>query len=564
MPQRVTSAAGFFAALMILTLCLFPSPALADEPKKAALVPITVRAPQDLSYLAQGIQDMLVSRLASEELVIIDPAEVDLALTGVKRPLTPKTAGAVAEKIGADFVIYGTMVAMGKNYSLNWSVFKRNDPGKAVGLARTTDENGLIDTVDEMALMVREVISGRPPTSYVSQAPEGAKPAAGATDEQDQVEEKRDDEDLAVFSGSGRAADNPLATFESTSSGDGVFKIQPVSPAPMTMSVGDLNGDGSDDILILSLKMLTIFVYEDGVAKQILRIPKPMKGRMLMVSAGDVDNDGRAEIAMTNLYGQFPSAAIFRLKGSKLVKVLSKERYHLRIIKSPRGSVLVGQEALMERFYYGNFIRYAMIGNKLRKAGTVAGHRDIEFPTLVLADLDRDGSSESIGLSYEDKLTVVSPAGKVIYRSDKPFAGTNNTVQPDRQGGDEAEREYAINSGLDVADLDGDRIPEIVVSHNNESTGRIVAKMRYYHKGSVFALNWRNGTMVPAWRTPPVRQYVAAAKIIRIKDGKQVLVMAGTDPVAFSGLMNVFTGTRGYMFTAPVKVRKDKKKKKKQ
>lgn len=544
----------FIALTLLLALGLFSGPAVAEEAKRVALAPITLNAPKDLDYLVQGVRDMLVSRLASPQIRLIDQSELELALSQVGQPLTAAGAAQVAQKVKADYIIFGSITKLGNRFSLNWQVLNAKDPKKPTGLARTTSEDGLIDTVDELALMARQVVSGLPPTTLVArQAP--AQPASQAKPAAQPAKPKKP---INVFtsSGQGQADDTDAlaTTFKARQNALNIFRIKPVMPAPLAMGTGDVNGDGNEDLLVMNLDSLAIYTFGREGLQQFVRIPDPMKGRLLMVSAGDVDGDGKAEIALTALYGQLPTGAIFKLEGTKLRELDRHKLENLRIIKTPNGPTVAGQKALMDRIFFGEFIRYALIGGKLKRSGVIAGNKKVDFSTLVLADLDQDGASESIGLSYEEKITVVTSTGQVIYRSENVFGGTNNYLAPQNQGAEEAQEGHFINNGLDVTDVDGDGQMEIIAAANEDSMHRYTMQLRHYHDGAVYALGWSGSMLTPKFSTPPVPQYLAGAGVIKLKDGSKQLVMAGSDPVSFGGLLNIFEKTKGYTFSAPVNV----------
>ncbi len=552
MRRRVTCSIAVWLLVAAMLIAWRPASAEAKV-NRVALVPFSLNAPGDLAYLIQGVQDMLTSRLASAEIELVDPAEVELAAAKLKRPLTAKAAAKVAERTKADFVVFGSVTKLGPRYSLNWQVLKAAEPAKPTGIARTASEDKLIDTVDEMALLVREVISGKPPTALVARGPAASAAAPAAPSPARKKEAKKP---TNVFTQAGESSTSEdealLTTFKAQKQAVGLFNIKPISPAPLTMCVGDVDGDGSDEVLILNTESLAIYKWKNGSLLQHVRIPKPMKGRMIMISAGDVNGDGRAEIAMTALYGQLPTASLFKFDDNRLIEMDTLSRYHLRIIQSPKGPILVGQQALLDVLFFGDFIRYSLVGGKLKPSGKIMGQRHIEFPTLVLADLDGDQRAEGVGLDDEEKLTVVNAAGKVLYRSESYFGGTNNFLQPDREGGDVNETGYFINSGLSLADVDGDGQREIIAVSNEDVTRRYTMQMRHYRKGSVYALSWSGGILTPKFRTPQVPQYLAGAGVMKLEGGQKMLVMVGSEPVTFGGLLNIFNKIKGFTFTAPV------------
>ena len=533
-------------AWCLLLLCLLATPIGAQEGiTRVAVVPMGVYSAQDVSYLVLGIRDMLTSRLAAPDTVLIDLTEIEVAAADLDRPLTAASAAQLAERLGADFVIFGSLTQLGDRFSLNWQILDAADPASPTGLARTATEEELIAMVDELAGLARQVITGAPLTVLV------ARPQATPvqTEPQAQVEAEAKESPLFSASDGSGAGVGGDSVFVAASSGHELFGRMPVSPRPLGLSAGDVTGDGSDEIVVFSEKDLSIFSLAQGRPVPITRLRKPMAGRMIMASAGDIDGDGVAEIALTSVRGELPQAAVFRLDGVRLVKLASLARHHLRIVSSPEGSLLVGQAATMSNLFSGAFHRFSLTGGKLVKGGLIPGQRHLTISTLVLADLDGDGATEILGLGWTEKLTVVSATGKVLFRSGDAFGGTNNTFSSKEAPSEhDMGNYYFFNAPLIVTDLNDDGQSEVLVVHNSDTARRIIGRTRFYKKGRVTAMTWDGASLWPAWWTPQIPDYVAASVVVKTASGKgRYFVIAVTEPRGFS---HVLRKAKGYLLVA--------------
>ncbi len=513
---------------------------------RVAVTPLSVYAAQELGYLINGIRDMLVSRLASAEIQLIDPSEIEVALSGTKAPLTASTAAEAARKLEADYVIFGSITKLGDRFSLNWQILKADEPTKPTGLARTATEDQLIATVDEMAGLARRVITGQPLPVLV------ARPAPASTPTP-KVEEKKK---RSLFFKPGAGPQEAAATsalFRPQAVAHSVFDVMTISPKPVALAVADVDGDRSEDILIIGKKDLAILSLNSGKPVPLARFPSPLPGRLLMVSGGDVDGDGRAEIALTSIYGRLPRCAVFKLEGTKLVKLAELERHHLRIIPSPEGPILIGQQATLSDFFLGAFSRFVLSGGRLVPRGAVPGERYIGFSSLARADLDGDGTVESIGLGYTEKLTVVNVADYPVFVSESVFGGSNNVIMGrDLEEGQAEDRpDIRLNAPVLVSDIDGDGKVEVLVLHNEDLARRITMHISYYRKGSVYAFNWMGSALANTWRTPQIEDYCAGIGLAKVKDKDPILVMAATEPEAFD---LPFQSDSGYLLTAAATV----------
>ena len=70
MKKSITCLLPTFLTLILLTLVYAPA-SFAKKPEKVAVLPFTMNAERDLSFLREGILDMLASRLFWKDKVMV-------------------------------------------------------------------------------------------------------------------------------------------------------------------------------------------------------------------------------------------------------------------------------------------------------------------------------------------------------------------------------------------------------------------------------------------------------------------------------------------------------------
>jgi TolB-like protein len=107
----------------ILTL---PSPSIAQsrDPNKVykvAILPFMTHTQENLDYLREGINDILTSRIAVEErVVVIERSIVERALYEEKpMRLDEAAATKIGTRIGADYIVFGSITKIGEYISLD-------------------------------------------------------------------------------------------------------------------------------------------------------------------------------------------------------------------------------------------------------------------------------------------------------------------------------------------------------------------------------------------------------------------------------------------------------------
>jgi TolB-like protein len=116
--RRMGKTMGLVLALvafeaMSLVLAPMALQAAADEPK-LLMLPIVVHSAEDPDYLRSGLSDMLASRferIGALELLRSDPES--------RGTTDPDRALALARKVDADFVLYGSFTRFGRGASLD-------------------------------------------------------------------------------------------------------------------------------------------------------------------------------------------------------------------------------------------------------------------------------------------------------------------------------------------------------------------------------------------------------------------------------------------------------------
>jgi outer membrane protein insertion porin family len=86
--------------------------------KKVAVFPFTVASREALETLGDKVRQDIEERLKSDGFSLVPQPDLVKALAGRKEPLTDAAAKEIGTKVGADIVIYGTLVKVGDALSL--------------------------------------------------------------------------------------------------------------------------------------------------------------------------------------------------------------------------------------------------------------------------------------------------------------------------------------------------------------------------------------------------------------------------------------------------------------
>jgi len=274
----------------------------------------------------------------------------------------------------------------------------------------------------------------------------------------------------------------------------------------MAFDMGDLDGDGKAELLILGRNKL--LVYNRKGESFILRDSlKPSWGEdFLKVSVSDTDSNGRAEIYLVSRYGIRARSTVLEWTGK--FRRLYRRTGHLRVVKDPGGGkpLLLFQDSRVDEFFSGRI--YAMDYDKegrLKKRQQLPKLRGAQFYTLALFDLDKDGDPEWLGFGEESlnensRLHVWDRQGKVLWRGNRKLGGTNNAIRLGEAAPGDPPPRISFNSRLLITDMDGDGEKEILAIKNIPLIKHLL-NFKVYKKSQLIAYRIEDTSLFPAWET---------------------------------------------------------------
>lgn len=159
--------------LSVVLIALTPTPILAEERVRIALLPVVVRSAEGREYLQQGLADMLVARLARSERLAVVPVE-----GGDKATIDPESARKTGEANGAEYVVFGSFTRFGEGASLDLQCASVRDAERAPRhvYVHAASMAALMPLLDGAADRLTYSVLGAPPEGTAVAAPPPAPP----------------------------------------------------------------------------------------------------------------------------------------------------------------------------------------------------------------------------------------------------------------------------------------------------------------------------------------------------------------------------------------------------
>ncbi len=529
MKKSITCLLPIFLTLTLLTLVCAPA-AYAKKPEKVAVLPFAMNAERDLSFLREGILDMLASRLFwKDKVMVIEKRLVKGAMKGHQGPITPEYATELARKLNADYVLYGSLTIFAQSVSMDATMasLKKKKPPVTV-FVQTKGMEAVIPEINKFAQKVNAKIFGRPyMDTEFAYVPRGAQ-------------------GRPVDSGASPLNPNFMRYHQVDVQDNSFWKSKRFQTEIQGIDIGDVTGDGQNEIVLLENTRLSVYRYQDGALLRIGSYNSADKHRFIAVDVGDINGNGRAEIFASKVSGTTITSVVLEMEGNILKPIINKSGWLYRVMNWPgRGSILVGQEIMASGAGgYANVIRDYFVpgifaltwqGSSYVKADEepLLDMPKIYIYNFAIGDLGGDPEPEIVMIDRMDKLHLLDRAGEEIHKGSDYYGGTLNFLITNPQGNtgpqdDNLDEQWLyIPSRILIVDLDKNGKNELIVNKNQSSTSGYTERFQAFDEGKIVSLSWTGLALEPNWESRKITGCLSAYHIKDLdNDGDPDLVVS--------------------------------------
>ena len=340
------------AVLSVLLLALSTSVFAAAKTVTVAIVPFKVNAEKDMSFLRDGVYDMLSTRLTKEgEVEVLNRQTVEKALPATAGPLTETAGRELGRKLAADYVLFGSLTVLGNSISLDAKMVDVAGAKPTMSFfEQSEDAGGIITRISALAAAVNEKMFGR----TTATAPPAPAAAAAAPQPQTAQPAPADpfahpEKMLKQPSGFGGGSGSPFAASEESARefSPQFWKSAAYKLAFNGIALGDVDGDGKTETIIITADKVIVYRYEQQRFYQVAEYAEGSQGINIGVDVADINGNGIPEIIVTSLTLTRKVLASFVLEwdGKALKRIVDNAHWYFRVCDLPdRGKVLIGQE----------------------------------------------------------------------------------------------------------------------------------------------------------------------------------------------------------------------------
>ena len=533
-----------FAMRLTFSVCLLlvavAASAVSAAAKSAVVLPFTVNAPQSYAYLSKAVPAIIQGRL--------DRPGMLEARAGQGKASSQAEAQQALRSSGADNAIWGSVNVMGNDCTV--TVNSVDKAGKTWSKTAQSPVSELTTNVQNLtAAMSKEVfgISGavRTPGSTASGAPRGA------TANGDIVTNETGQQQVYL---------NPQFRYQGAGAEDGSrLRTQRLPYNMVDMAVGDFNGDGKNEVAILSDHDLRIYSWPaNGQLKLLAETVVSRSNNNFSMRAIDLNRDRSMAlvVATTEETSNRPYSFIYSFKGNKLTTVAERVPYFLSVMRVPPtyAPTLVGQGwDSLKLFAPGVRIM-------VKQDGKYTMGTRIDLPTgatvfnCVWLPAGRSGKGEQLVMLTEDeRIKLFQGHGNTLVHTTMERYSGSATGMDHYKGmpGLGIDKNYQLPGKyyapmrLIAADIGNTGEYTLLVNKPISTAAQFFDRYRFFPQGEVHALFWDGVGLGLKWKTRRIRGSVAEVDLGDVNNDGILDLVVGLNTSPDLGI-----GSRQCMLTA--------------
>ncbi len=290
---------------------------------------------------------------------------------------------------------------------------------------------------------------------------------------------------------------------------------------PVGMAVGDLDGDGRQEIAVALDHGIVLSRVVDGAFEQLAELELSIGLQLLSIDALDLDANGRDELYVSAISNYRPASFVVEYDGAQMARVIQNVRWLLRAtqLSDQQQRILIGQNiGPQTNVYEGKIFGVRREGDALIEGEPLGLPDQLNlFNFLPFAD---DKGLHYLYLTEGDYLKVISASGVDLWGSDDYYGGSE-TCFTSRQ---ERSSEMLIPTCTQ---------PRMILLPNNEilvgrnDGQRMVQRYRRFKSSRVVSLSWNGFALTENWQTASQPGYLGDFALADAdNDGTKELVMA--------------------------------------
>lgn len=470
------------------------------EPRNFAVLPFTVHGPQEYQYLSKGIQSMLTTRLTWPE--HFAPMDAGVVSKTVKKlPASEQAARTASQDLGADYMFWGDLTIVGTNCNLDINAMDLAGANQPRSIQTTLTQ--LIPELEKVAKQMNAQIFGR------------SEAAPAAVQEPQKTVVPMNQGMVVNETQANTAYANPSLKYADVDATMGRWRSQTFPFASRGMVVCDGDGDGRNEVFVLSDSELYAYHVNQGRMEQIAQITLPRNINYVRLNSIDINRDGHHELVIGGAEKQDPRSMIISFNGKFAIEE-DRIPFYLGVLNMPPSfaPTLVGQD--VGRIKYLDSKIYLMTKSQGQYTKGPAYDLPQGGNVYNTTFLPAGSSYQIIMIDDSDHMRVFNDTGTLLTVTEEAYAGSNLGIEHlsapiglSSKSSSEPADKFFIPLRAIPANLDKDNRYELIVSRNMSVASQFFSNYRDYPQGEIHSLYWDGVGMSLQWKTIRLKATIA-------------------------------------------------------
>ncbi len=497
----------FFFYVIFFLIPVAPLKALANSLPQVAVIPFTVNAEKDYSYMQNGITEMLTFHLSTQgKTKVIDQEHIAEAMKDIKGTLTYEKAEKLGRDLKADYIVYGSVSVFGNQVIVQGKALDLRGSKLPVHLSKELSSvDGIIPEINGFAGEIKK-------TFFITAAQQ--EHTKGAMES----EKSKSTDSSYIITHHGSEEKAMI----------GFWKSEPIDTIIHSLAVGDTDNDGIKEIVILSPHAVDLYQIHQSrlVIKQTIFSDDDLN--LISIDIADINGNGFAEIFVTSLNALKNTVSSFVIEYNQGVysKIIEDSSLYFKVVEHPTlGKQLLGQMQRTGRadIFSGAIVRMVWKNSQYEPTDPVLPENTANALGLAFGRLLNTAEDICVSVTRDGSLIAIDSSGNRCWSGKGPYAPLPfYFLLQKEEPGVENRQYYPMRVGINNTE-DGKN--QLIVINNPNNSGSLLSFFSSNDQAHIKGLSWDGIGFAPSWETRNLSGNITGFVIDDIdQDGEKELV----------------------------------------